>query len=109
MENAGAIMFRDTNLLVDPTGSSDEQRAQVVLVMAHELAHEWFGNLVTMAWWEDLWLNEAFAEFMGVRVTARLLPAARAAEEARAEAFATMMFDALPGARAIRQRALRLH
>jgi cytosol alanyl aminopeptidase len=109
MENAGAIMFRESNLLVDGKTSSDEQRATVSGVIAHELAHEWFGNYVTMKWWDDLWLNEAFAEWMGVRVTAKLMPAALAAEEARADVFDVMGYDSLAGARAIRQPVKTSH
>lgn len=74
MENWGAITFRETILLYDPKTSSTETKQHIAEVIAHEIAHQWFGNLVTMKWWNDLWLNESFATFMATKAVDTLYP-----------------------------------
>ena len=74
MENWGAITYRETALLVDPQNSSAATRQRVAEVVAHEMAHMWFGDLVTMEWWDDLWLNESFASWMGTKAVDWLFP-----------------------------------
>ena len=68
MENAGAITFREVALLADPATAPLAVQKRVAEVITHELAHQWFGNLVTMEWWDDLWLNEAFATWMAYKI-----------------------------------------
>lgn len=74
MENWGAITFREIGLLVDEEHTSTAYRQMVALVIAHELAHQWFGNLVTMEWWTHLWLNEGFATYIEHFAVAELFP-----------------------------------
>ena len=74
MENWGAITFRETILLYDSKTSSTRTKQYIAEVISHELAHQWFGNLVTMEWWNDLWLNESFATFMATKIVDRFYP-----------------------------------
>jgi puromycin-sensitive aminopeptidase len=74
MENWGAVTYRESALLVDETRSSVGNKQWVALVIAHELAHQWFGNLVTMEWWTHLWLNEGFASYIEYLAVDKLFP-----------------------------------
>jgi len=74
MENWGAITFRETALLYDPKKSSVTTKQYIAEVISHELVHMWFGDLVTMKWWDDLWLNESFATFISYKAVAKFYP-----------------------------------
>jgi aminopeptidase N len=74
MENWGGITYYESTLLFDPKNSSAETKQNIYEVIAHEIAHQWFGDLVTMAWWDNLWLNEGFATWMGTKCTAHFNP-----------------------------------
>ncbi len=109
MENAGLVTFRDYLLLLDPKTASEGQRRANAAVMAHELAHQWFGDLVTMYYWDDIWLNEAFATWMGNRVTHELHPQHKAEFDLLSGIEDAMGADARVTARMIRQPISSTH
>jgi len=74
MENWGAITFRETALLADKNDASISARQRIAEVICHEMVHQWFGDLVTMKWWDDLWLNESFATFMSYKIADKVFP-----------------------------------
>ncbi|WP_317204820.1 M1 family metallopeptidase [Janthinobacterium sp.] len=74
MENWGAVFTFEFSLLLDPRISTQSDKQRIYMTLAHEMAHQWFGDLVTMRWWDDLWLNEGFASWMESRATERLHP-----------------------------------
>lgn len=74
MENWGAIFYFENAMLLDPKIASNSLRERIFTVVAHEMAHQWFGDLVTMSWWDDLWLNEGFASWMESRATEKFHP-----------------------------------
>jgi alanyl aminopeptidase len=102
MENVGLVTFRETLLLLGDDPAVSELRGYTY-VMAHELAHMWFGNLVTMPWWDDIWLNEAFATWMGHRVVDAVAPEYRAELQLLDRVHGAMARDSLESARQIRQ------
>jgi alanyl aminopeptidase len=102
MENAGLIVYRDSLLFPDEN-SSVSQRQAFWGVSAHELAHQWFGNLVTMRWWDDLWLNEAFATWMGTKIHGKLRPEAHTDRGLLEGAIGAMGADSLSSTRRIHE------
>lgn len=103
MENWGAIISNETVVLHDSALSSDAAQQQAFATMAHEIAHQWFGNLVTMAWWDNLWLNEGFASWMGTKATDHLNPEWNVWLEANASREWAMDLDARRSSHPIQQ------
>jgi alanyl aminopeptidase len=103
MENAGAITFADSLLLFDEKTAPLEQKRGYADVMAHELAHQWTGDLVTMAWWDDTWLNEAFASWIAAKIADQWNPAMQARQALLESTQRAIGNDGLVSARATRQ------
>jgi alanyl aminopeptidase len=103
MENVGLITFRDMLLFVDEETSPLNIKRWFAETMAHELAHQWFGNLVTMAWWDDLWLNESFATWLGIEIADEFDRDLGIDAQSRAELHGAMNEDSLASARRIRE------
>jgi aminopeptidase N len=101
MENTAAIFYREVDLLADSKTASVANVQRIWSVLAHEMAHQWFGNLVTMAWWDDLWLNEGFATWMEKRPLAAMKPEWRMDVEAVIDTQKAMNLDSLASTRAI--------
>ena len=101
MENLGCVTFREVLLLIDPSRATRAEQRRLAAVVNHELAHMWFGDLVTMAWWEGLWLNEAFATFMEMRCTDHFRPEWEVWAEFGLERSAAFTVDALSTTRPI--------
>jgi aminopeptidase N/puromycin-sensitive aminopeptidase len=105
MENFGAITFRENALLLDPKTASLEAKENVALVITHEMAHQWFGDLVTMQWWDNIWLNEGFASWMENKPVAAMHPEWNISQAIAGEEQDTLNVDAQPTTRAIRAKA----
>jgi aminopeptidase N/puromycin-sensitive aminopeptidase len=105
MENFGAITYRETAMLVDPKNASVDAKRQVALVIAHEMAHQWFGDLVTMKWWDNIWLNEGFATWMENKPVAAMHPEWNIDQMVASGEVQTLGLDAAPTTRAIRAKA----
>ena len=103
MENAGLVTFGEEKLLLDPARASASSRRSQAIVIAHELAHQWFGNLVTASWWNDLWLNEGMATWAEFKLVGKWRPDMGLDVDAVATAHAVMDLDGLGSARAVRQ------
>ncbi len=103
MENAGAVTYADRILLADPKAASVAQRRSMARVISHELAHMWFGDMVTMEWWDDLWLNESFATWAGDKIVQEVFPEFGSAVAAVASAQGVLSQDARATTGAIRQ------
>ena len=95
MENAGAVFFRENLLLLDPSAATLAEKKRAAEVIAHELAHMWYGDLVTMAWWDDLWLNEAFATWMAFHVVDQWRPEWKMWQDFQHHRAAALRLDAL--------------
>ena len=104
MENAGAITFREEDLFADPQRASLGTRKTVASVVSHEIAHQWFGNLVTMKWWDDIWLNEGFATWMANKPLAAWHPEWQTELDEVEETQAAVSTDALRATRSIRTK-----
>jgi aminopeptidase N len=105
MENWGLITYRENALLYDEKNSDASLKEWVAAVVAHELAHQWFGNLVTMKWWDDLWLNESFAKWMEHYAVDKLVPEWRVWDQFGAsERQYAAARDALAGVQAVREK-----
>ena len=104
MENPGAITYRDGVILVDPATVTPGELRRLDSVHAHEMAHQWFGDLVTMAWWDDLWLNESFADWMAQKIVDEVHPELRAGLEQLGSGQRTKATDATPSTTAIRAK-----
>jgi aminopeptidase N len=105
MENAGAITYRESDMLLDPKVATVDNYERVATVVAHETAHQWFGDLVTMKWWDNLWLNEGFATWMESRPITRWKPEWHEELGEVVETNRTLDLDALKNTRPIRQKA----
>jgi len=105
MENTGLITYREVEMLLDENHASIDQQKRVGIVIAHEIAHQWFGDLVTMSWWDDVWLNEGFASWMETRPIAAWKPEWHLELDDVEDTGGALNTDSLANTRPIRQDA----
>jgi aminopeptidase N len=105
MENFGAITYRETELLVEDKDSSINSRKSVAVTVAHEMAHQWFGDMVTMQWWDNLWLNEGFATWMENKAADEWHPEWHFPQDVASDMNDTLNYDAARTTRTIRAKA----
>ena len=105
MENLGAITYRDSALLIDDNTASYDAKQQVASAIAHEMAHQWFGDLVTMKWWNDIWLNEGFATWMQLKPLEAWKPEWNLEQQEIAQTLGALVNDSVPSVRTIRANA----
>jgi aminopeptidase N len=105
MENTGAIFYRESLLFIDDNNSSVQAHQDVFEVLAHEMAHQWFGDLVTMKWWDNVWLNEGFATWMALKPSQALHPEWNATLDAVKATDRALNVDALQSTHPIRAKA----
>jgi len=105
MENFGAITYRETDLLLDEAHASIPQKKRVAVVVTHEMAHQWFGDMVTMQWWDNLWLNEGFATWMETKAANDFNPAWKYKQDEATDLDDTLNIDAQTTTRTIRAKA----
>src|SRR5216683_6732005 len=105
MENFGCITYRETDLLVDSKSASIPAKKRVAVVVAHEMAHQWFGDMVTMQWWDNLWLNEGFATWMETKPLAEWKPEWNFRQDDAQDLDQTLNLDAQKTTRTIRATA----
>jgi len=107
MENTAAIFYRETDLLAESKSASIDTRKKIWSILAHEMAHQWFGDLVTMQWWDDIWLNEGFANWMQTKPLKSWKPEWHVELTETSDNQSAMDLDALKSTRPIRARAER--
>ena len=101
MENVGAITYRERYLVTDEKSASPKLKKSIAAVIAHETAHQWFGDLVTMKWWDDIWLNEGFASWMELKAVKETHPEWNVTMDALEETNSPLRADVLGTTRAI--------